>query len=130
MKVLLLATAETVIVDSLAIIFRQGGHDARAVHHSTDAIRLTPDFKPDWVFTILNNIGDAKAHDVVLEILRIHPNCKFFLTAGNPVPDFEENLRAAGYVLKNIVTLPIHPDDMMEFFKQDSMIARAHAPSA
>jgi hypothetical protein len=123
MKVLFFATAETVIVDTLAMIFQANGQDAKAVHNSADAIRAAVEFRPDWVFTILNNIGDSKPHDLVAEILRVHPSCKFFLAAGNPVPGFEQGLNAAGFAIKNLVPLPIHPSDMLGYFKQDSMIA-------
>ena len=126
MKVLLLDSAEKVIVDTLAIVLQQRGWEARAVHDSAEAIRSATDSKPDWVFTILNNIVDAKPHDVVLEILRVHPSCKFFLTAGRPMPEFEDKLWESGYALKDIAPLPLHPQDLLDGLTgKGSMVVRA-----
>jgi hypothetical protein len=126
MKVLLLDSSTPVMVDTYAIILNSKGHDARAVHNSADAVRLASEFKPDWFFIILNNINDAKPHDVVLDILRIHPSCKFFLTAGRPMPDFEDKLWESGYALQNVLPLPIHPIDLLDTLTgKDSMIVRA-----
>ena len=125
MKVLLLDSAERGIVDTLALILNEHGYDAQAVHDSSEALRLAADLKPDWMFAILNNIIDRKPEDVVLELLHMHPSCKFFVTAGRPMPEFEDKLWESGYALQNVLPLPIRPMDMLEAFKKDSMIVRA-----
>jgi hypothetical protein len=126
MKVLLLDSSAPVMVDTYAIILNFKGYDARAVHNSAEAVRLASEFRPDWFFMILNNIHDAEPHDVVLDILRIHPSCKFFLTAGRAMPEFEEKLWASGYGLQDVLPLPLYPSDLLHMLtSNNSMIVRA-----
>jgi two-component SAPR family response regulator len=126
MKILLLDPSTYMIVDTLATVLSQQGHEARAVHKSAEALRLIVKFKPDWVFTILNNITDAKPADVILEILRIYPSCKFVLTAGRPMPEFEDELWKNGYALTNVLPLPLNTKDLSDHLNnKESMIIRA-----
>jgi hypothetical protein len=129
MRVLLLDSAERVIVTTLAIILNQHGYEAKAVHNSDQALRLFAEINPDWVFVILNNIVDRKPEDVVLDMLRMNPSCKFFITSGRPMPEFEDKLWEEGYALQNLISLPVHPMDMLEALKKDSMIRRAEEGS-
>ena len=125
MKILLLDSAERVIVESLAIVFRLAGHDTKPAHRSTEAIELTVSFAPDWFYIILNNVIDADPAEVIVEVARLQPACKFFITAGRSMPEVEDKLWEAGYQLRGILPFPIHPADMVKVFdKGESMLVR------
>ena len=130
MKALLLDSAERVMVDTWAIILKQSGWDARPAHSSPEALQIAREFSPDLFITILNNIVDADPAEIVLAISRLHPACRFLLTAGRPMPDFESKLWDGGYQLVDIWGVLLHPSEFMQFIASGKSMIAPHGPEA
>ena len=130
MKILFLDSAERVIVDTLTIMFKQLGYDTRGAHQSREAIDLAASFAPDWFYIILNNVIDADPADVIVEVARLRPDCKFFITAGRAMPEVEDKLWDAGYQLRNIFGFPMHPADLRKTFEESESMLERREPGA
>jgi CheY-like chemotaxis protein len=78
----LIADDEHVIADTLAIIFRNSGFDAKSVYSGYSAIETAVDFQPDVVISdiVMPSLGGV---ETILSIWRQCPNCRFLLMTGN-----------------------------------------------
>lgn len=77
----LVADDEHVIADSLAIIFRNNGFDAKSVYSGYSAIETAADFRPDVVISDIVMPAPGGV-ETILSIWQQWPKCRFLLMTG------------------------------------------------
>jgi len=105
---------EHVIADSLAIIFRNSGFEARSVYSGYSAIETALDFQPDVVISdiVMPGLGGV---ETILSIWRRSPNSRFLLMTGNANrQDALHNARARGLQLV-CLHKPVPPQLLIEY---------------
>ena len=99
----LIADDEPVIADTLAMILKQSGFDARAVYSGEKALELAQTFAPEMLIS-----------DVIMADLNgIDAGIKILLFSGQAATaDLLEKARARGYEFE-ILAKPVHPQDLL-----------------
>ncbi len=103
-----------IVADSLALILRGRGFDARAVYSGEDAAELALEWSPN---AVISDVVMGKMDGVALAIwlAQTLPSCKVLLISGNV--DAEELLKESrnlGHEFP-IIAKPTHPDTLLEF---------------
>jgi DNA-binding NtrC family response regulator len=104
---------ESVISDTLGVILRQRGFDARSFDLPAEALRAAREQAPDLliadvVMPVLSGI------DLALQVREHYPGCKVLLFSGHPATaDLLQVAREAGHEFEALAK-PVHPAELVE----------------
>ena len=108
----LIADDEPVIADTLAMILKQSGFDARAVYSGEKALELAQTLAPEMLITDVI-MADLNGIDAAIRIQALLPGIKILLFSGQAATaDLLEKARARGYEFE-ILAKPVHPQDLL-----------------
>jgi CheY-like chemotaxis protein len=108
----LIADDEPVIADTLAMILKQSGFDARAVYSGEKALELAQSFAPEMLISDVI-MADLNGIDAAIRIQALLPGIKILLFSGQAATaDLLEKARARGYEFE-ILAKPVHPQDLL-----------------
>jgi CheY-like chemotaxis protein len=105
---------EHIIADSLALILRGRGFNARAVYSGEEAAEAALEWQPD---AVIADVIMGKMDGVALAIYLAQslPSCKVLLISGNLATEqLIEDSKKLGHDFP-IMPKPIHPDSIFEF---------------
>jgi CheY-like chemotaxis protein len=109
----LIADDEPVIADTLAMILKQSGFDARAVYSGEKALELAQSFAPEMLISDVI-MADLNGIDAAIRIQALLPGIKILLFSGQAATaDLLEKARARGYEFE-ILAKPVHPQDLLK----------------
>jgi len=111
----LVADDERIIADTLAMILKQSGFDARAAYSGTMAVEMAQNFKPNLViFDVV--MPEMTGVDAAIQVQSMLPSCKVLLFSGQvATADLLEKARNEGYKF-DILSKPVHPKDLTRRF--------------
>jgi CheY-like chemotaxis protein len=109
---ILIVDDSLVIADTLVIIFKDAGYDARAASSGEEALELIADWVPD--LAILDVILPKMSGIALGILLKARcPNCRIALSSGHPTTsDLLAAATASGHVFE-ILAKPVHPDVLL-----------------
>src|ERR1700757_4491882 len=111
---ILIVDDESVIADSLALIFRANGYEARAVYSGERAVELAPSFEPDVLISDVVMRG-ITGIEVATQVREQFPGCEELLFSGQAATsDLIQAADTKGYRF-DILTKPVHPDVLLEY---------------
>jgi DNA-binding response OmpR family regulator len=106
------ADDEKVIANSLAMILRQAGFEARAVYSGEQALEAVESFRPDMLISDVIMPG-ITGIDTAIRVRAMLPSCKILLFSGqSSTANLLEKARAQGYEFE-ILSKPVHPTDLL-----------------
>jgi DNA-binding response OmpR family regulator len=109
---IVVADDELVIANTLAIILKEAGFNARAVYSGDAAVKTSLAFGPDMLIcdVKMNGMSGIQAAIIVQTML---PSCKILLFSGEQATvDLLENTNFNGRRFE-VVAKPIHPHDLL-----------------
>lgn len=115
---------ERIIADSIALILKGRGFDARAVYSGEDAAELALTWKPD---AVIADVVMGKMDGVALAIYLSHalPACKVLLISGNiATSELLEESKKLGHDFP-ILAKPFPPESVFEFLGQPGAVGSA-----
>lgn len=110
----LIVDDERIIADSLALILRGRGFDARAAYSGEEAAEIAIAWEPD---AVISDVVMGKMDGVALAIYLAQalPSCKVLLISGNPATEqLIDASKDFGYEFP-ILPKPFHPENIFEF---------------
>ena len=108
----LVAAAEQVIANTLAIILNQAGFEARAVYSGENALETIDAFQPNMLISDVIMTG-MTGIEAAIQIRQKLPQCKVLLFSGQAATaDLLEKARAQGHEFE-ILAKPVHPTDLL-----------------
>jgi DNA-binding NtrC family response regulator len=113
---ILIVDDESVIADSLAMIFRASGFEARSVYSGERAVELAPAFEPDVLISDVIMRG-MTGIEVAIHVREHIPGCKVLLFSGQAATS--ELIQAAdtkGYRF-DILNKPVHPQVLLDYLQ-------------
>src|ERR1035438_2212261 len=103
---------ERSIADTLAVILRKSGYEARAFYDAQSALEQIESGCPELVITDVVMPGMSGVEMAIL-IRERHSTCKILLFSGNATTmDLLQQARERGYAFE-VVAKPIHPTDLL-----------------
>ena len=115
---------ERIIADTLSLIVRGRGFDARAVYNGEDAAELALAWQPDVVITDVV-MGKMDGVALAVYLAQALPNCKVLLISGNAATqELIDNSRRRGHDFP-LMAKPVHPDNIFEFLGPPGAFASA-----
>jgi len=103
---------EQCIADTLVVILRQSGYEARAFYHAQSALEQIESGCPDLVISDVVMPGMSGTEMAVL-IRERHPACKILLFSGNATTqDILEGVRLRGHDFE-LLAKPVYPTDLL-----------------
>jgi CheY-like chemotaxis protein len=115
---------ERVVADSLALILRGRGFDARAVYSGEDAAEIALGWKPH---ALVSDVVMGKMDGVALAVYlsQVLPSCKVLLISGNIATEHLLNeSKKLGHNFP-ILAKPFPPESIFEFFGLTGIVGRA-----
>jgi CheY-like chemotaxis protein len=115
---------ERVIADSVALILRGRGFEARAVYSGEDAVELALIWKPD---AVIADVIMGKMDGVALAIFLAQalPLCRVLLISGNAATgQLLDESKKLGHDFP-ILAKPFRPDSIFEFLGQSGAVGSA-----
>lgn len=115
---------DQIIADSLALIVRGRGFEARAVYSGEDAADVALTWKPDAVISdaIMGKVDGVALAAYLAQIL---PSCKVLLISGNlDAAQLLNDSKEFGPAFP-LLAKPVHPDSIFEFLGPSSSEASA-----
>jgi DNA-binding response OmpR family regulator len=110
----LIVDDESVIADSLALIFRASGFEARAVYSGERAMELAQSFEPDVLVSDVVMRG-LTGIEVAISVRQQFPECQVLLFSGQAATsDLIQAADSKGYRF-DILTKPVHPKILLEY---------------
>jgi CheY-like chemotaxis protein len=114
----LIVDDESVIADSLALIFRASGFEACSVYSGERALELAPSFEPDVLISDVVMRG-ITGIEVGIYVRQHFPACRVLLFSGQAATsDLIQAADTKGYHF-DILNKPVHPQVLLEYL-QDS----------
>jgi DNA-binding NtrC family response regulator len=113
----LIVDDESVIADSLALIFRASGFEARCVYSGERALELAPLFEPD---VLVSDVVMRGVTGIELAIyMREHfPACRVLLFSGQAATsDLVQAADTRGYHF-DILTKPVRPQVLLDYLQE------------
>jgi DNA-binding NtrC family response regulator len=111
-KRVLIVDDESVIADSLAIIFSNEGYDGRAVYSGEQALQLFSEWVADLAIIDVRLPG-MNGIDLAIRLKEQYPECKVAMFAGQAATsDLAASARQIGHSL-DILEKPIHPTALL-----------------
>lgn len=112
----LIVDDDQAITDTLAVIFRMHGYDARAAYSAEQAIESIASCVPDMALLDVNLPG-MNGIDLAIVLKANHPECHLLLVSGHERTSILlEEAAKKGYVF-DILAKPIHPTFILERVK-------------
>jgi len=113
---ILIVDDESVIADSLALIFHASGFEARAVYSGERAVELAPLFEPDVLISDVVMRG-ITGIEVAIHVRQLLPACRVLLFSGQAATsDLVQAADTKGYRF-DILTKPVHPQVLLEYLQ-------------
>lgn len=120
----LIADDENVIADSLAMIFRASGFEAKAVYSGEVAVEVASAFHPDVVICDVVMRG-MTGIDLAVHLRENYPGCRVLLFSGQAATsDLIQAADTKGYHF-DILTKPVHPRVLLDYLKEACAVDRA-----
>lgn len=123
MQRILVVDDERTIADTLALIFRKHGFDARATYSAEQALACAPEFLPELLLCDISMPG-LGGLELMQEISAQLPNCRILVLTGcysNLKRVFEQSSRLPRQA--GILTKPCQPSELLR--EAGAMLARA-----
>jgi DNA-binding response OmpR family regulator len=123
----LIVDDESLIADTLSIIFRKSGFDCQTAYNGDQAVALAEEFSPELMICDVC-MPDTDGLDVATAVSRIAPACRILMLTGQYInlsrvhAHFEALPTYAA-----IVTKPIQPDDLLR--QARNLLAQGSAKS-
>jgi len=117
----LVADDEQVIANTLVMILRQAGFDARAVYSGEEAVEMAQRFQPKLLISdvIMPGITGIEA---AIKVRAELPSCKVLLFSGQAATvDLLEKARSRNYNFE-ILAKPVHPADLLAKLRSPEML--------
>jgi DNA-binding NtrC family response regulator len=114
---ILIVDDERVIADTLAVIFKRAGYDARSASSAEQALELIADWFPDWAIldVILPKMSGI---DLAILVRAKRPNCRITLFSGQgPTHDLLAAATASGHTFE-IIAKPAPPEALLDLASQ------------
>jgi DNA-binding NtrC family response regulator len=103
---------ETSIADTLVVILRQAGYEARAFYNAESALKYAESCCPELVISDVAMPGMGGVEMAIL-IRERHPACKILLFSGHAcTADLLEQARGRGYDFE-LLAKPVYPTDLL-----------------
>ena len=116
---ILIVDDESVIADSLALIFRSSGFEARAVYSGERAVELAPSFEPDVLISDVVMRG-MTGIEVAIYVRQHFPTCRVLLFSGQAsTSDLIQAADTKGFHF-DILNKPVHPQVLLEYLQDCS----------
>jgi DNA-binding response OmpR family regulator len=116
---ILIVDDESVIADSLALIFRANGFEARAVYSGERAIELAPSFEPDVLISDVIMSG-MTGMEVAVYVRQHFPACRVLLFSGQAsTSEMITKFDTKGYRF-DMLTKPVRPEILLEYLRMCS----------
>jgi CheY-like chemotaxis protein len=115
---------EHVVADTLALILRGKGFDARAAYSGEEAAELAVAWNPDaMIVDIL--MGNLNGVALAMQLAQTLPSCRVLLMSGNQAA--EELLKESKSLGHNfpILAKPFQPEQMIDFLQGQGGIGNA-----
>ena len=117
---ILIVDDEAVIADSLALIFRASGFEARSVYSGERAMELASSFEPDVLISDVVMRG-ITGIEVGIYVREHFPSCRVLLFSGQAATsDLIQAADTKGYHF-DILTKPVHPNVLLDYMHDCSM---------
>lgn len=111
-KLIFVVDDEKCIADTLAVILRKSGYEARAFYNAQSALEQVKSCGPELVISDVVMPGMSGVEMAVL-IKELHPTCRVLLFSGQAgTVDILEKVRGQGYNFE-LLAKPIHPTDLL-----------------
>lgn len=112
----LIVDDESVIADSLALIFRASGFEARSVYSGERALELAPSFEPDVLISDVVMRG-ITGIEVAIYVREHFPTCRVLLFSGQAATsDLIQAADTKGYRF-DILNKPVQPQVLLEYLQ-------------
>src|SRR5258708_2911719 len=114
---ILIADDESVIADSLAMIFRASGFEARAVYSGERAMELAHSFEPDVLISDVIMRG-MTGIEVGIYVREHFPACRVLLFSGQAATsDMILAANTTGHRF-DMLTKPVHPQVLLDYLRE------------
>jgi DNA-binding response OmpR family regulator len=111
---ILIVDDENVIADTLAMIFRANGFEARSVYSGERAVELAPVFEPDVLISDVIMRG-MTGIEVAIHVRDHFPDCRVLLFSGQAsTSDLILAADTKGYRF-DMLTKPVHPQLLLDY---------------
>jgi CheY-like chemotaxis protein len=111
--VVLVVDDEHAIADSLVKILNRSGYAAEAAYDGESALEMALQVPPELLLTDVAMPG-MDGIELAIAIQKAVPDCKVLLLSGQAVTsNFSAHASNAGHDQFNVLTKPIHPDDLL-----------------
>ena len=113
---ILIVDDESVIADSLALIFRASGFEARCVYSGEHALEIAPSFEPDVLISDVVMRG-VTGIEVAIYVREHFPACRVLLFSGQAATsDLIQAANTKGYHF-DILTKPVRPQVLLDYLQ-------------
>jgi DNA-binding NtrC family response regulator len=113
----LIVDDESVIADSLELIFRASGFEARCVYSGERALELAPVFEPDVLISDVVMRG-VTGIELAIYVREHYPACRVLLFSGQAATsDLVQAANSRGYHF-DILTKPVRPQVLLDYLQE------------
>lgn len=110
----LIVDDESVIADSLALIFRASGFESRSVYSGERALEIASSFAPDVLISDVVMRG-ITGIELGIQVREHFPSCQVLLFSGQAATsDLIQAADTKGYRF-DILTKPVHPQVLLDY---------------
>jgi len=105
---------EKIIADTVALIVRSRGFDARVAYDAEEALNVATGFPPDALISDVMMPG-MNGVELSRHIMARHPDCRVLLISGNPAAAaalFDVTPDGKGLA---VLAKPVHPSEILSF---------------
>jgi CheY-like chemotaxis protein len=111
--VVLVVDDEHAVADSLVRILNRSGYAAEAAYDAESALEMALLVPPELLLTDVAMPG-MDGIELAIAVRKAVPDCKVLLLSGQAVTsDFSAQGNQAGHDHFNVLTKPVHPDDLL-----------------
>jgi CheY-like chemotaxis protein len=105
---ILVVDDEKTTTDTLAVIFRDRGYQARGVYSAEEAVDVIAEWQPD-VALLDVNLPSMNGIDLAIALKTSAPHCRVLLFSGYPNTEDLLNAAAQAGNVFEIISKPVHP---------------------
>ena len=110
---ILVVDDEQVIADTLAIILKHSGFEARTAYSGETSLEVAATFQPDTLLTDVIMSDGINGIEAAIQIRAMLPKCKVLLISGQAATaDLMDGARSRGHDFE-ILAKPIHPAELI-----------------
>ncbi len=115
---------EHLVADTLALILKGKGFEARAAYSGEEAAELSLTWAPDAVITDVL-MGPMDGASLAIYLSQALPNCKVLLMSGHPgTVDLLNAAKSQGHEFP-ILAKPVPPNEILDFLGPSAAIGEA-----